>query len=73
MVTTVNLPNYDIGGIMTPEQGLEMIRHNLQLLKTIALTTDFSIKEAREDFYRNLGFIKQYYERVDYLLAVGGQ
>jgi hypothetical protein len=69
----INLPSYDIGSISSPEQGLEMIRNNLIALKQIALETDFAQKESKENFYRNLSFIKQYYERVDYLLAMEGR
>ncbi len=68
-----NLPNYDIGGIATPEQGLELIRQNLIIMKDIARETNFSIPEQRDAFFRNIGFIKQYYERVDYLLAMRGE
>lgn len=67
------LPNFDIGGISTPEEGLERIRQNLMLLKQIALQTDFSRADHRQNFDRNLAFMKQYYERVDYLLAARGE
>lgn len=67
------LPNYDIGSILTPEDGLEAICQNLVLLKGIALQTDFSRADHKANFDRNLSFIKQYYERVDYLLAQRGE
>ena len=72
-MATLNLPNYDIGSIQTPEEGLELIRQNLIKMKEIALLTNFSIPEDRDAFFRNIAFIKQYYERVDYLLAVRGE
>ena len=68
-----NLPSFDIGSITTPAQGLEIIRQNLAHLKGIALRTDFSIPAQKESFAKNLAFMKQYYERVDYLLAMEGR
>ncbi len=73
MATPGSLPNYDIGGIQTPEAGLELIRNNLILLKGIALRSDFSRADHKANFERNLAFMKQYYERVDYLLAMRGE
>jgi hypothetical protein len=67
------LPNYDIGSILTPEDGLEAIRQNLVLLKGIAQRTDFGRADHKANFDKNLSFIKQYYERVDYLLALRGE
>jgi hypothetical protein len=67
------LPNYDIGSIMTPEQGLEVIRQNLILLKDIARRTNFGRPDHKANFDNNLAFIKQYYERVDFLLAQRGE
>lgn len=68
----MTLPNYDIASIATPEEGLLHIQKNLVLLKEIATNTDFSVDSQRLNFNNNITFIKQYYERVDILLAMRG-
>ena len=72
-MAVANLPNYDIGSIVTPEQGLELIRQNLIMMKDIAENTNFAIPAECDAFFKNIAFIKQYYERVDYLLAMRGE
>lgn len=68
-----NLPSFDIASITTPEEGLEYITANLARLKEIALRTNFAREDHKQNFYKNLAFMKQYYERVDYLLAQRGE
>ena len=71
-MAVTDLPNYDIGGIVTPEDGLEMINRNLSLLKASACGADMESPEDRKALCHNIGFIKQYYERVDMLLTKRG-
>ena len=68
----MNLPNYDIAGIVTPTEGINLIHINLSHLRQIAALTDFSDRAQRESFCNNIAFIKQYYERVEVLLRDGG-
>ena len=72
-IAPLNLPSYDIGGITTVEQGLELIRQTLLNLRAIALATDFSNREHVRSFCKNIAFARQYYERVDWLLASNGE
>jgi hypothetical protein len=66
-----SLPNFDIMGITTPQEGLALIRANLIELRIIAGEADFTKREEVRAFDANLAFLKQYYERVDFLLAAG--
>jgi len=67
------LKNYDIAGVTTPEEGLELIRINLIDLQSIAFATDFTDAAGRANFCNNIAFIKRFYERVDMLLAQRGE
>ena len=69
--TLQSLPNYDIAGIASVENGLELIRQNLVALRAIAATTDFTDRAQVDAFCGNIAFLKQYYERVDRLLFFG--
>ena len=68
----MTLPNYDIASIATPEQGLVMISRNLSMLQDIVRKTNFKDAGQRADLCNNIAFLKQYYERVDALLAQKG-
>jgi hypothetical protein len=68
----MTLPNYDIASIATPEQGLVMINKNLSMLRDIVRKTNFKDAGQRADLCNNIAFLKQYYERVDTLLAQKG-
>ena len=68
----MNLPNYDIASISTPEQGLMMINKSLSMLRDIVRKTDFRDAGQRADLCNNIAFLKQYYECVDVLLAQRG-
>ena len=67
----LSLPNFDITGITTVENGLELIRQNLDALRAIATATDFADRLQVEAFCNNIAFLRQYYERVDRLLPFG--
>lgn len=64
--------NIDIAAIATPEEGLAKIKECLRKLRIHAGLTDFRNKEAREVYLSNVAFMKNLYERVDYLLLKKG-
>jgi hypothetical protein len=64
----ITLPNFDIMSIESPEHGLQLVHDNLNVMRSIANDTDFNDKEKRDNFCKNIGFLKQYYERIEVLI-----
>ena len=67
------LPSYDIAGIQTPEEGLNLISGLLVKLREIASAIDYRDAAERLHLQNSIGYVKQFYERVDMLLAQRGE
>lgn len=68
-----NLPAYDIAGIQTPEEGLNLISGLLVKLREIASMVDYRNAAERLHLHNSIGYVKQFYERIDMLLAQRGE
>ena len=63
------ITNKDPMTFVSFEAVVEEIKQCLAKLKILALKTDFSVPEQRQNYFDNVAFLKRFYERAERLVT----
>ena len=66
-----NLPNIWIDSLVTYDEVLDHLELNLSILKENAQEVNFSDKKAKKQYSDNVMFMKQFFERAEFLARTG--